>query len=184
MNSYIQEKKGDFDNILEYFKKDISSLRTGRANPAILEGVFVEAYGVRTPLNGVANINVVDSRSLTIAPWDKNIIKDVEKAIVEADLGLGVVNDGDKLRLSVPQMTEENRKDLVKKLNEKMEKARISVKQLREDIKEHIEKDEKDKEITEDDKFSSIKDLDEKIRDFNDEIKQLRDSKEAEIMTI
>ncbi|PLX20895.1 ribosome recycling factor [Candidatus Parcubacteria bacterium] len=184
MNSYIEEKQGDFENILDFFKKDISSLRTGRANPAILEGVFVEAYGVKTPLNGVANINVLDSQSLTVAPWDKNIIKDVEKAIVDADLGFGVVNDGDKLRLTVPQMTEENRKDLVKKLNEKMEKSRISVRQLRDDIKDNIEKDEKDKEITEDDKFSFIKELDEKIRAFNDEIKAVRDAKESDIMTI
>ena len=184
MNTYIEEKGEDFEKILDFFKKDISVIRTGRANPAVLEGIFVEAYGVKTPLNGVANINVADSQSLLVAPWDKGVIKDVEKAIVEADLGLGVVNDGEKIRLSVPQMTEENRKDLVKKLNEKMEKARISVRQLREDIKDQIEKDEKDKEITEDDKFSLIKELDEKIREFNDEVKKIRDSKESDIMTI
>lgn len=184
MNIYIQDKKQDFDSIMEYFKKDISSLRTGRANPSMLENIFVEAYGVKTPLNGVANVAVVDAKSLTVAPWDKGIIKDVEKSIVEADLGLGVVNDGDKIRLNIPQMTEENRKDLVKKLNEKMEKSRISVRQLRDEIKDSIEKAEKDKEIAEDDKFSFIKDLDEKIRDFNDEIKNTRDKKEEEIMTI
>ncbi|MDA3840124.1 MAG: ribosome recycling factor [Patescibacteria group bacterium] len=184
MNTYIEEKQGDFENIMEYFKKDISSIRTGRANPAVLEGVMVEAYGVKTPLNGVANINVADSQSLLVAPWDKSVIKDVEKAIVDADLGLGVMNDGEKIRLTVPQMTEENRKELVKKLNEKMEKSRISVRQLRDDIKDGIEKDEKEKEISEDDKFSSIKELDERIREFNDEIKNIRDSKEADIMTI
>ncbi len=184
MNTYIDEKQGDFDNIMEYFKKDISSIRTGRANPAVLEGVVVEAYGVKTPLNGVANINVADSQSLLVAPWDKGVIKDVEKAIVDADLGLGIVNDGDKIRLTVPQMTEENRKELAKKLNEKMEKARISVRQLRDDIKEQIEKDEKEKEITEDDKFSLIKELDEKVREFNDEVKSVKDSKESDIMTI
>ena len=184
MNTYIEEKGEDFEKILDFFKKDISVIRTGRANPAVLEGIFVEAYGVKTPLNGVANINVADSQSLLVAPWDKGVIKDVEKAIVEADLGLGVVNDGEKIRLSVPQMTEENRKDLVKKLNEKMEKARISVRQLRDDIKETVEKDEKEKEITEDDKFAHIKELDEKIREFNDEVKSIRDSKESDIMTI
>ena len=184
MNAYIEEKKEDFEKILDFFKKDISTLRTGRANPSILERVFVEAYGVKTPLNGVANISVADSQSMLVAPWDKGVIKDVEKAIIDANLGLGVVNDGDKLRLSVPQMTEENRKDLVKKLNEKMEKARISVRQLRDDIKDEIEKDEKEKEISEDEKFSSVKELDEKIREFNDEIKGVRDIKESGIMTI
>jgi len=184
MNTYITEKEGDFESIVEFFKGDISGIRTGRANPAILEGVFVDAYGVKTPLNGVANINVADSSSMTIAPWDKNILKDVEKAIVNADLGLGVVNDGDKLRLTVPLMTEENRKDLVKKLNEKMEKTRISIRQVREDIKDKIEKDEKEKEISEDEKFSAIKELDEKIRELNDEIKKIKDTKEVDIMTI
>jgi ribosome recycling factor len=184
MNSYINEKQGDFENIMEYFKKDISTLRAGRANPSVLERIFVEVYGVKTPLNAIANINVADSQSLLVVPWDKNVIKDVEKAIVEANLGLGVVNDGEKLRLNIPLMTEENRKELVKKLNEKMEKSRISVRQLRDDIKDGIEKDEKEKEISEDEKFSSIKELDEKIREFNDEIKSMRDSKESDIMTI
>lgn len=184
MNKYIEAKQGEFDKILEYFKGDISSLRTGRANPSVLEGVQVEAYGVKTPIVGVANITVADSQSMIVAPWDKGVIKDVEKAIVEADLGLGVVNDGEKIRLSVPMMTEENRKELVKKLNEKQEKSRITVRQLRDDIKDEIEKDEKDKTITEDDKFSFIKELDEKIRDFNDELKKMRDDKESDIMTI
>lgn len=184
MNNYIEQKKGDFENIVDFFKKDISSLRTGRANPSMLEGIFVEAYGVKTPLNGVANVNVADSKSMIVTPWDKNIIKDVEKSIVDADLGFGVMNEGDKVRLNVPQMTEENRKELVKKLNEKLERSRISVRQLRDDIKDNIEKDEKDKEITEDDKYDSIKELDDKVRDLNDELKKIRDDKESEIMTV
>ncbi len=129
----------------------------GRANPGILEGIQAEAYGVRTPLNGLASITVQDGQSIVIAPWDKNVSKDIEKAVVAADLGLGVVNEGDKIRLTMPQMTEENRRDLVKKLNERMEKAKISIRQIRDEIKSDIEGAEAKKEIAEDDKFRFIK---------------------------
>ncbi|MDO8261446.1 MAG: ribosome recycling factor, partial [Candidatus Magasanikbacteria bacterium] len=140
MNIYIQTKKDDFEKVIEFFKKEISVLRTGRANPAILEGVQVEAYGTKTPLNGVAAINVSDGQSLVIAPWDKSVSKDIEKAIVQADLGVSVVNEGDKIRISMPKMTEENRKEIVKKLNEKQEHCRISLRQVRDEIKGDIEK--------------------------------------------
>lgn len=184
MNRFIQEQKEEFDKVIDFFKKDISNLRTGRANPAILENVQVSAYGVMNPINAVGNITVADARSMTIAPWDKGIIKDIEKAIVEADLGVGVVNEGDKIRLNIPQMTEENRKDLVKKLNEKMEHSRISIRQVRDDIKETITSAEKDKEITEDERFQYVEELDEEVKKLNDQIKEIRDEKEKDIMTI
>ncbi len=184
MNTYTQAKQEELNNAIEFFKKEIGALRVGRANPSILEGVQVEAYGVKNPINAVANITVGDGASLVIAPWDKGVIKDVEKSIVEADLGVGVVNEGDKLRLTVPKMTEENRKDLVKKLNEKQEKSRITIRQVRDEIKDTIEKAESDKLINEDDKFRFIKELEEEISKNNDELKSIRDKKEEEIMTI
>lgn len=125
MNQYLQAKQADFINALDFFKKEIGNLRTGRVNPAMLDNVQVEAYGILNPLNAVGNIAVSDSHSILIAPWDKGVIKSIEKAIIEANLGLGVVNEGDKIRLTVAPLTEENRKELVKKLNEKMEKVRI-----------------------------------------------------------
>ena len=130
MNQYLQEKQNDFINHLEFFRRDIASLRTGRANPSVLDSVQVEAYGIMNPLNAVGNIAVSDTRSITVSPWDKGVIKSIEKAIIEANLGLGVVNEGDKIRLTVPPLTEENRKDLVKKLNEKMEKVRIMLREI------------------------------------------------------
>lgn len=184
MNIYIETREEEFKKAIDFFTKEIKTLRTGRANPNILEGIMVTVYEAQTPLNGVASINVPDAQSITIAPWDKNVLKDIEKAIVDADLGLGVVNEGDKIRLTVPKMTEENRKELVKKLNEKSEQARITIRQVRDDIKQEIEKAEKDKEITEDEKFSFIKELDEAVAKQNDEVKQIRDDKEKDIMTI
>lgn len=184
MNQYINQKQEDFIKAIDFFKKEITGIRTGRANPSILEGVQVEAYGAKSPINAVANINIADGNSMIIAPWDKGVIKEIEKAITDADLGLGVVNEGDKIRLSVPQMTEENRTDLVKKLNEKHEQARIAVRQIREDVKNIIESAEANKEIAEDDKFRFIKELDEEIGHKNDELKEIRDKKEEDVMTV
>jgi ribosome recycling factor len=184
MNIYLQNKQADFAGVIDFFKKDIATLRTGRANPALLEGVFVDAYGVKNPINAVANIAVSDARSMTISPWDKNVMKDLEKALIEANLGVGVVNDGDKIRINIPMMTEENRKDLVKKVNEKQEKAKISIRQIREEVRHAIEEAEADKQFSEDDKFRFMKELDEATTKFNDEVKELRDKKEKEIMEI
>jgi len=184
MNQYLQAKKGEFTKAIDFFKKDIASLRTGRANLAILEGVQVEAYGTKNSLSSLSSLSVSDVKSLVISPWDKNIMKDVEKAIVAANLGVGVVNEGDKIRITVPAMTEENRRELVKRLNEKMEKSRITIRQTRDEIKEAIAKGEGEKEISEDDKFRFMKELDEEVGRANEELKNIRDKKEEEIMTI
>lgn len=184
MNSYIEEKYDEFVKAIDFFKKELSSIRTGRANPVILESVQVEAYGVMNPLNGVASITVPDGTSILLTPWDKNVIKDIEKAIVDASLGLGVTNEGDKLRLTVPKMTEDNRRDLVKILNAKHEESRVVVRKIRDEIKSAIEKAEKEKEVTEDDKYDFIKDLDDEVGKINDSLKEIRDEKETDIMTV
>jgi len=183
MNLYIEAKAEKILEIIEFFKKEIARLRTGRLSPTILESVSVEAYGTQNPIQGVANITMSDN-NLLIIPFDKNITKEIEKAIVNADLGLGVTNEGEQIRITMPQMTEENRKDIVKKLNERHEQTRIKLRQVRDDIKEAIEKGEKEKEITEDDKFRFLKELDEEINKNNDVLRELRDMKEKEIMTI
>jgi len=184
MNDYLQEKQGDFASALDFFKKEMASLRTGQANPSVLDAVQVEAYGVMNPVNAVANISVADNSSIVITPWDKGVIKAIEKGIVQADLGLGIVNEGDKIRLSVPPLTEENRRDLVKKLNEKMEKTRIIIRGVRDDIKDMIETAFEEKEMSEVDKFRFMKELDEFSARKNDELKTLRDNKEKSIMEI
>jgi ribosome recycling factor len=184
MNQYLQNKQKDFTNALDFFKKEISALRTGQVNPAALEGVQVEAYGILNPINAVGNISVSDSRSIIIAPWDRSVLKSIEKAIIEANLGLGVVNEGDKLRLTVPPLTEENRKELVKKLNEKMEKVRIILRGARDGIRSLIESAYEDKAISEDEKFRFMKELDEFSAKKNEELKDIRDRKEKDIMAI
>jgi len=184
MNNFVKDHQEDFTNALDFFKRDIASLRTGRANPLMLDSVQVEAYGVMNSLSGVANITVSDSRSFLITPWDKSIAKAVEKGIVEANLGLGIVNEGDKIRLSIPPLNEENRRELVKKLNERLEKVRISLRMIRDEIKGVIEQAFEDKELTEDEKFRDIKEMDEFVTKKNEEVKEIRDKKEKDIMEI
>lgn len=184
MNQFIKVKQNEFIKTIDFFKKDIASLRTGRANPGILDGVQIEAYGSKALLNSLASVSVPEARSIVITPWDKNIVKDIEKGIISYNLGLGIVNEGDKVRLVVSQLTEENRRELVKKLNEKMEAGRVALRQIRDEIKETIEASFRDKTISEDDKFRFIKELDEEVGVQNEELKKIRDKKEEEIMTI
>jgi len=184
MNQYLQDKQNDFESALNFFKKEIASLRTGRANPASLEEVKVEAYEVLNPLNAVANISLVDAHSIVVVPWDKSVIKAIEKAIIAAELGFTVVNEGDKIRLNVAPLTTENRQELIKKLNEKMEKSRISLRAVRETVKNNIEKAFEAKEISEDDKFRFIKELDEFSAHKNEELKNIRDRKEEDIKEV
>jgi ribosome recycling factor len=174
----------EFNKAIEHFKVEIGGLKTGRANPAILDSVRVEAYGVLNPLNTIASVGVPDARSLLVQPWDKSIVKEVEKAIIEANLNLNPVNDGDKIRINLPVLTEEARKEIVKLLNQKAEEAKIAVRLVRDKIKEEIVAAEKNKQFGEDEKFRLLEELDKKVGGYNDQIRELMQKKEEEIMTV
>jgi len=182
--SIISNHQTEFSKAIDHFKTEISSLKTGRANPAILDSVRVEAYGTLNPINQVATVSLSDARSLAIQPWDKGLLKDIEKAIIEADLHLSPVNDGERIRLNMPPLTEETRKDAVKLLNYKSEEAKIAVRLLRDKIKEEVIEAEKNKEFGEDEKFRLLEELDKVVGKYNEEIKVLADKKEEEIMTV
>lgn len=184
MNQFIDNQSADFQKAIDFFIKDIASLRTGRAHPSLLDNVSIEAYGSFSPINAMANISVQDARCLVVTPWDRSVLKDIEKSLIAADLGMGIVNEGDKLRLTIPALNEENRRELVKRLNEKLEESRIVLRQVREEVKSKIEAAFSAKEISEDDKFRFAKELDDFLGKKNEELKALRDKKESEIMTI
>lgn len=184
MNTLIDSHKEELAKAVKHLEEDLATLRVGRANPMLVEEILVEAYGVKTPIKQLASISVPSARSLVIQPWDKGVLKDIEKGIIEANIGIAPVNEGDSVRLNVPQLTEESRKELVKSVGEKMEKARISIRQIRDRIKEGIVKQEKDNELTEDDRFNSLKKLEEIVKEYNEKIKVIGEKKEEEIMTI
>lgn len=184
MATNIDTFKKEADKALATLGTELQTLRIGRANPLMVEGIMVEAYGAKTPLKQMASITVPEARTLIIQPWDKTVIKEIEKAIVVANIGINPVNEGQQLRLVVPALTEESRRELTKSVGEKMEKSRIVIRQLRDKAREDIVKSERNKEITEDDRFAQQKKLDDAVKEYNDRIKEIGEKKEQEIMTI
>jgi len=167
-----------------HFETELQKLRTGRAHTNLLSDVQVEAYGVKTPLNQLANINVADTRMLTVEPYDKSIIKGVEKGIMNANLNLSPVVESNIIRINLPELNEETRKDLVKILKDKLEEARISVRRAREELKKKIDSEEKQGNMSEDKKRDSISELDKKTKEAVGELEEMAQKKEKEIMTI
>lgn len=161
-----------------------AKIRTGRAHPGILEGITVDYYGTETPLNQVANITVEDARTLTITTWEKSMIPVVEKAILKSDLGLNPSTSNDKIRLPMPSLTEENRKDLTKHARTEAENARVAIRNIRRDANAGMKDLLKEKEITEDEFRRGEDDIqkitDQKIKDVDDAL----EAKEADLMEI
>lgn len=180
----INEHKEEFNKVLEFMKQDIAGLRTGRASTIMVEDVMVEAYGSRQPLKAVASISVSDAKTLVIEPWDKSLLQAVEKGIRDSGLGLNPVNDGRLIRLCLPELTVERRAELIKVLHTKLENARISVRQVREEVRDKIAEAEEAGSVGEDEKFRMQDDLDKMVKDYNEQIKTIGEKKEAEINTI
>ncbi len=184
MHPLLVEKKTAFDAVVERLTKELATLRTGRATPALVEEITVLAYGAPMELKGVASIAVQDPRTLVIQPWDKSLLQAIEKAIRDADIGVNPAVDGDVVRLSMPQMTEETRKKLVKNMKERLEDARVAVRRVREEVREHAAKLEKDKAVAEDEKFKIYEETDKLTKEYVQKIEDMGDKKEEEIMTI
>jgi len=169
---------------LEGLKKDYGTLRAGRAAPSLLDKVMVDYYGTPTPVNQMANVTVPEPRMIMIKPYDKSSLKEIEKAIQKSDLGLTPNSDGTTIRLSIPQPTQERRKELVKVVNKKAEETKVAMRNIRRDGNETIKKMEKNKEITEDDR----KEGQEKMQKLLDKYIKLVDStkatKEKEVMEV
>jgi ribosome recycling factor len=169
---------------IEAFKRDLTKIRTGRASTSLLDGIKVEYYGTPTPLNQVATLQVVDARLITVKPWEKNLIPAIEKAIRAGDLGLNPVSDSELVRLPIPALTQERRKDLAKQVKKMSEEARVAVRAARRDANDMIKDAEKDGDITEDDRKGGEK----KIQDLTDKyvaaVDDIANAKEKEIMEL
>lgn len=182
--NYVAHHQEEFSQAIQHLKHDIASLRTGRATPALIEDILVECYGGQQPLKAVASISVSDAKTLAVEAWDKSLLAAIESAIRQAPLGLNPVNDGKLIRLSLPAFTMERRQELIKLLHQKLESARIAVRQVREDIKRAIDKAEHDGDLTEDEKFKQYEALEKLVKENNEQIKRVGDEKEKEIQTI
>lgn len=180
----LNEKKADFVKAVEHFKEELGTLRSGRANPALVEKVMIEAYGSPTSLKAVASVNVPDAKTLAIEPYDANLVKAIEQALIVADLGMMPTVQGKLIRLSMPVMTEERRKQLVKVVKEKSEEARKSVRGVREKVRDLVLAMEHDKKISEDDRYRAQDELDKMSKQYIEEVDKLAAEKEKEIMTV
>ncbi|MEK7529354.1 MAG: ribosome recycling factor [Patescibacteria group bacterium] len=182
--SIIDDHNAEFQHAIDHLKRELASIRTGRANTALVEGLPVEAYGTKQELKNLASIAVSDPRTLRIEPWDVSIVEAIGKAIQESDIGINPTIDGKIIRLTMPQLTEDTRKDLTKVIGKKVEEARIAVRTVRDQVRRDIERMEKGKEITEDDRYALQEALDKRVGDFNKEIESLGKTKEGVISSV
>lgn len=172
------------DKTIDALKHEFASIRTGRASTSLLDKVMVDYYGTPTPVNQVANVQAPEPRLILVKPWERNMIGPIEKAVLQSDLGLNPSNDGETIRLAIPQLTEERRKELVKVVHKKAEEAKVAVRNIRRDANDAIKKEEKAKTITEDDS----KNGQDKIQKLTDKkiklIDELKDKKEKDVLEV
>src|SRR5690625_5177443 len=178
--SIIKDTNERMDKAIEALKRDLSAIRAGRANPALLDRVVVDYYGTPTPLNQVGSISTPDPRSLVIQPWDKSILSDIEKAIQKSDLGLSPNNDGNIIRINIPMLTEERRAELVKQARKSGEDAKVAIRNIRRDANDDIKRKEKD-EISEDDSRRYQEQIQKITDQYIAEVEQVLEGKEKEI---
>ncbi|MCF7906353.1 ribosome recycling factor [Patescibacteria group bacterium] len=176
--------KNKFDLAIDFLKKEYSSIRTGRASSILVENIQVEAYGSRVPLKSVASISIPESFQIVVEPWDKGLLSQVQKSILNSDLGINPTLDGSVIRLNIPAMTEDKRKELVKTVHKFSEEARIKIRQARDDIKKNIQKEEKDGNISENERDVFFEDLEKITSQYNDNVEEIKNQKEKEVMTV
>ncbi len=180
----MAQAKTRMEKAVEDFRKEVAALRTGRASVSLLDHIRVDYHGTPMPINQLGTLSVPDPTTILIAPWDPNAVPMVDKAIRSSDLGLNPVNDGKVIRVPIPPLTEERRKDLVKHLHKVLESHRTAVRNIRRDLKEAIEKLEKEKKISEDDRKRSIDELEKLTHQEVQKLEDLSATKEKEILEI
>ncbi len=184
MNAHITDAKSRMDKSLESLRQELTKIRSGKATTALLDGIRVDYYGNQVPLNQVGNVSVLDAHTLSITPWEKQMVQIIDKAILEANLGLNPISDGTNLKIPIPPLNEERRKELVKLTKKFGEDCKIAIRNIRRDANDHLKKDEKDKKLSED----QLKDAEAEVQKLTDEhttmIDDILKHKEKEIMEV
>ena len=184
IKALIEEGRVHFEQSISHFIEAAAQIRSGRAHPGMVEGLLVDYYGTRTPLRQIASVTIPEARQILIQPWDKGAMQPIETAIRESDLGLNPGNDGVVIRLTLPQLTEDRRREFVKMLNTRAEESRISIRSTREEIWKDIQDLEKSGDIGEDDKFTGKDELQKVVDEYNAKIETIRKEKEKDILTV
>jgi len=180
----IIEVAGKMGKSLEAFKTELTKIRTGRASLSLLDGIKVDAYGSVMPLNQVGSLTIPESRQIVIQPWDPQVMSSIEKAILKSDLGLTPVNDGKVIRINIPQLTEERRKELVKIVKKVAEEYRVAIRNHRRDAIDTLKKQKKDKEISEDEQFKLQDEAQKETDSYIAKIDKVAAEKENEVMEV
>lgn len=180
----MREAESGFTKAIERLKQDLAGLQTGRASGALVEHLHVEAYGIRQPLKALANVSVPDGRTIAIQPWDRSTLSSIEKAIRDSELGLNPNNDGIRIILNIPMLTEERRRDLVKVVGQMAEEGRISVRRIRQDALNTAKRLVKESAATEDEETVFAKKIQEKVDATNKLIEELAKKKEEDVMKV
>ncbi|MBU1096216.1 MAG: ribosome recycling factor [Ignavibacteriae bacterium HGW-Ignavibacteriae-2] len=183
-NAVLKDAKDRMDKTIEAFRHEITRIRTGKATTALLDGIRVDYYGSASPLNQVANVSVLDSHTLSITPWDKNMVVEIDKAILSADLGLNPISDGTNIKVPIPPLTEERRRDMVKLVKKIGEESKIAIRNVRRDANDSLKKLEKNKELSEDLKHDAEGEVQNLTDKHIEKIDDLIKHKEAEIMEV
>lgn len=177
----FNEFKQNLEKVREWFTGELAGIRTGRATISLLDSVRVEVYGAQSPLNQVASVNIEDAKTIRINPYDASQVKEIEKGIEQADLGVSISTDEKGLRVIFPELTSERRDLLIKQIGKKLEEARITIRQERTDTWNDIQEKEKNGDMNEDEKFKSKEEMEKIVSDFQKELEELAESKENEI---
>ena len=184
INDITNDTDEGMKKAVESFKRDLQKIRTGRANTSMLDGIKVDYYGTPTPVNQVATVQVVDARLITVKPWEKNMIAVIDKAIRASDLGINPVADSELVRLPIPPLTQERRKELAKAVGKQTEEARVAVRSARRDAMELIKEAEKGKEISEDERKKGEKNIQDLTDKYIAQVEDISKAKEKEIMEL
>jgi ribosome recycling factor len=183
LQSILSNSTASMGKAISHLEAELTKIRAGKATPSILDGIMAEYYGNPTPLNQIANISVLDARTLSLQPWEKSMLQTIERAIIAANIGINPQNDGNVIRLYLPPLTEERRRELVKRCNAEGEHARVSIRNIRRDAIEHIKKQQKEG-VSEDE----CKDAENEVQEITDRyiqmIEKLLEAKEKEIMAV
>ena len=180
----IKKMREQMDAAVDAMRREFASVRTGKATPALLDTVRVDAYGSKMPLNQVATVSTPEARLIVVQPWDKNLLADVEKGIMGADLGLNPSNDGNVIRVPIPPLSEERRKDMVRLLHKMAEEGRISVRHARQEANKEIKQREHDHDISEDEAHRELEQVQKVTDEFIARIDEMMKTKEAEVMEV
>jgi ribosome recycling factor len=180
----LRDAEEKMQKSVEYLTKDLAALRAGRANPAMVEKIMVDYYGEPTPINQLGNITIPEARLLVIQPWDKSIIPDIEKAIFRSDLGITPSNDGNVIRMAIPQLTEERRKELVKVVKKKGEETKVAIRNIRRESNDMLKMSEKEKMISEDENKKGMDEIQKFTDKYVKNVDQVLQSKEKDVMEV